>query len=101
MDIATPTSPRAGGLAVGLAGTLEPGSLWFGWSGKRVPEPGKEAQCIEADGITYATLDLSEADYRAFYLGFSNGTLWPLFHMMLGFVTFERSEYTVLISTEK
>src|SRR5690242_1182429 len=27
--------PQAGGLAVALADCLRPGTLWFGWSGKR------------------------------------------------------------------
>ena len=32
--------PRAGGLAVALADALRPGSLWFGWSGRRVGDAG-------------------------------------------------------------
>ncbi len=92
-DVSDPSSPRAGGLAVGLADALVPGSLWFGWSGKRVPERSEEIGTMEAEGITYATIDLAEEDYRAYYLGFSNGTLWPLFHMMPSFVTFDPAEY--------
>ena len=30
-------NPAAGGLAVGLADAVVPGSLWFGWSGRRAP----------------------------------------------------------------
>ncbi len=92
-DVSDPSSPRAGGLAVGLADALVPGSLWFGWSGRRVPERSEEIGSMEAEGVTYATIDLAEEDYRAYYLGFSNGTLWPLFHMMPSFVTFDPSEY--------
>ena len=33
--------PRAGGLAVALADALRPGSLWFGWSGRRAPSPSE------------------------------------------------------------
>ena len=35
--------PRAGGLAVALADALRPGSLWFGWSGKRPAPPTAQA----------------------------------------------------------
>jgi trehalose 6-phosphate synthase len=92
-DVSDASSPRAGGLAVGVADALVPGSLWFGWSGRQVPERSEEVRSMEAEGITYATIDLAEEDYRAYYLGFSNGTLWPLFHMLPSFVTFDPSAY--------
>jgi trehalose 6-phosphate synthase len=46
-----------------------------------------------ADGITYATIDLTEAEYRSFYVNFSNGALWPLLHFRLGLVDFRREDY--------
>jgi trehalose 6-phosphate synthase len=84
---------RAGGLVVGLAAALMPGTLWFGWSGKTAEITSATAKSVEANGRAYATIDLGEADYRAYYLGFSNGTLWPLFHMMPGSMEFDRAEY--------
>lgn len=92
-DVSDPSSPRAGGLAAGLADALVPGSLWFGWSGRQVPERSEAIRSVEAAGVTYATIDLAEEDYRAYYLDFSNSTLWPLFHMMPSFVTFDRGSY--------
>lgn len=94
-DPAELAGPRAGGLAVGLADALVPGTLWFGWSGSRAAYTATTAQCTEAGGLTYATFDLGHEDYRAYYLGFSNGTLWPLFHMMPSLATFDRAEYAV------
>lgn len=88
-------APLAGGLVVALAEALVPGSLWFGWSGRVVENATNQPRSTEAHGITYATIDLEEAAYRDFYLGFSNGTLWPLFHMITGFTVFERSQYAV------
>ena len=92
---AEPSGPQAGGLVVGLADALTPGTLWFGWSGRVVEQPAAAPRQMEAGGITYATIDLEEEAYRAFYLGFSNGTLWPLFHMMPGDTIFERAQYAV------
>jgi trehalose 6-phosphate synthase len=84
--------PRAGGLAVALADALRPGSLWFGWSGKRAG--GDAAPRMQrADGITYATIDLSESEYRSFYVNFSNGALWPLLHFRLGLLQFRREDF--------
>ena len=85
--------PRAGGLAVALADALRPGTLWFGWSGKRSGTPAPEARQQRADGTTYATIDLTEAEYRSFYVGFANGALWPLLHFRLGLVDFRREDY--------
>ena len=33
---------KAGGLAVALADALQPGSLWFGWSGRLACVPSAE-----------------------------------------------------------
>jgi trehalose 6-phosphate synthase len=84
--------PRAGGLAVALADALRPGSLWFGWSGRRA-SGDTEPRLQRADGISYATIDLSEAEYRSFYVNFANGALWPLLHFRLGLVDFRREDY--------
>ena len=84
--------PRAGGLAVALADAVQPGSLWFGWSGRRsATKDGPRLQ--RADGVTYATVDLSEAEYRSFYVNYSNGVLWPLLHFRLGLVQYRREDY--------
>lgn len=77
-----------------LADALRPGSLWFGWSGRHGAAIGREPRVQRgADGTTYATIDLSEAEYRAFYVHFSNGALWPLLHFRLGLVNFRREDY--------
>ena len=85
--------PQAGGLAVALADCLRPGTLWFGWSGRRAHATSAEPRLQVAAGTTYATMDLSDADYRAFYLNFANGALWPLLHFRLGLVNFRRDDY--------
>ncbi|HHQ14227.1 MAG TPA: alpha,alpha-trehalose-phosphate synthase (UDP-forming) [Chromatiales bacterium] len=84
----------AGGLAVGvLAALQEHGGVWFGWNGHTVSaEPG-DAQ-IEQDGrITYATIDLNEHSYELYYNGFSNTSLWPICHYLLGFFRYDRREF--------
>jgi trehalose 6-phosphate synthase len=54
--------------------------LWFGWDGDTSDTPGEQPSIVRKDGITYASIDFDQAEYRDFYLGFCNGTLWPLFH---------------------
>jgi trehalose 6-phosphate synthase len=93
--------PRAGGLAVALADALHSGSLWFGWSGRRSAGPAAEAHLQQAEGISYATIDLTEHEYRAFYLNFANGALWPLLHFRLGLLTFHREDYDGYVAVNR
>jgi trehalose 6-phosphate synthase len=86
-------NPAAGGLAVGLADAVVPGSLWFGWSGRRAAAASETPRIAEAHGVTFATIDLGETDYRHFYSGFSNSTLYPLLLYRLGLVSFRQEDY--------
>jgi trehalose 6-phosphate synthase len=84
---------KAGGLAVALADAMQPGSMWFGWSGRRSAHGSTSTHIQQSAGITYATIDLTEADYRSFYVNFSNGALWPLLHYRLGLLEFSADDY--------
>jgi trehalose 6-phosphate synthase len=84
---------KAGGLAIALADALQPGSLWFGWSGRRSARGSGTTHIQRSEGVTYATIDLTEADYLSFYVNFSNGALWPLLHFRLGLVDFHSEDY--------
>jgi len=84
---------KAGGLAVALKEALGPsGGLWFGWSGQIVANPAAEPTRVSAEGMEYATLDLSSEEHATYYAGFSNATLWPLFHYRLGLIDFRRAQ---------
>lgn len=84
---------RAGGLVVALRDALKDrGGLWVGWSGEAVEgEPGPP-RSLRRGRVTYVTLDLAREAYEAYYVGFANGTLWPLFHYRLGLITFRRHD---------
>ncbi|MXP64552.1 trehalose-6-phosphate synthase [Roseomonas sp. M0104] len=85
--------PTAGGLAVALKDVLKAsGGLWFGWSGETRKEPSPEAKQLRSGGIDYATIDIADADHQGFYAGYSNNTLWPLFHFRLGLMEYDRGE---------
>jgi trehalose 6-phosphate synthase len=90
----TEKGATAGGLAVALADAATPGSLWFGWSGKRAEETAAAADVVLSDdGVSFATIDIAEKDYQKFYNGFANGALWPLFHFRTGLLRFNRPDY--------
>ncbi len=85
-------SAQAGGLAVALADGVPPGSLWFGWSGKRSANPAPPAVQL-SHGIAYATTDLTPAEYQTYYQGFSNAALYPLLLHRIGLLRFRSDEY--------
>ena len=86
--------PSAGGLSVAVEEALrEVGGLWFGWSGKiENSEPRVREQT--AKGFRRATMTLSRRDYREYYAGYSNATLWPLLHYRLDLMEYDRHEAT-------
>jgi trehalose 6-phosphate synthase len=94
--LADPRKTAAGGLAVALGDVLNStGGLWFGWSGKIVEtaDGGKagdgELHTQQAGQVKLVTLDLSRPDHDAFYVGYSNGVLWPVFHYRLDLADFD------------
>lgn len=72
-----------GGLAVGVLSALQKtGGVWFGWGGELTDgEPG-EPDILIRDGVTYTSLELQREEFHRYYNGFSNDSLWPLFHYM-------------------
>ncbi len=73
-----------GGLAVGLLAAMQARrGMWFGWDGETAAAAADEPSIARKDGVTYASIDFDEAEYKDFYLGFCNGTLWPLFHYFI------------------
>jgi len=69
------TSP--GGLVSALLPMLRShGGVWIGWAGtaEGPPEP------FEHEGLTAVAVPVSPDEVRDYYEGFSNSTLWPLYH---------------------
>ncbi len=85
-------SGNAGGLAVALLGLMQRrGGLWFGWSGAVTEETGPPA-FAQRGAVGYATLDLTEAEHRGYYTGYSNGVLWPMLHSLPHLMSFRRQD---------
>jgi trehalose 6-phosphate synthase len=69
------------------------GGLWFGWSGETIDGTPHAPDLIQRDGVTFATLELTRREHQNFYLGFSNGVLWPLFHYFLDTLRYSDEQY--------
>jgi trehalose 6-phosphate synthase len=83
----------------GLVSSLTPvlrgrAGMWFGW-------PGVAAETSVPslhDGIELRSVPLDEAEFEKFYLGFSNATLWPLYHDAIRTPTFDRDWWDAYVS---
>jgi trehalose 6-phosphate synthase len=67
-----------GGLVTALHPVMRAeGGTWIGWPGSvsdTVPEP------FEIDGMRLCPIPVSAEELRDYYEGFSNASLWPLYH---------------------
>ncbi|TLZ68245.1 MAG: hypothetical protein E6K09_04170 [Methanobacteriota archaeon] len=86
--------PNPGGVAAGLAAFYrEYKARWFGWPGEVLPsETGEVAARLEKE-FDCRPVFLPRKIARAYYAGFSNGTLWPLFHSFATYARYSASEW--------
>jgi trehalose 6-phosphate synthase/phosphatase len=86
-------APSVGGLATGLSSFYkEYESLWIGWPGVPAEDLDRdEAAELErrlADEHGCKAVHLRSEDLSAYYEGFSNSTIWPLFHYFTQYTTY-------------
>ncbi|KAK3701348.1 Trehalose-6-P synthase/phosphatase complex synthase subunit [Vermiconidia calcicola] len=84
-------SPSSGGLVTGLSGLAKGGVefLWYGWPGIEVPQEDMshlKEELLHKHNAVPVLLDQKTADH--YYDGYSNSTIWPLFHYQLDKVLF-------------
>ncbi len=90
-------TPSVGGLATGMKSVHSEGNgIWIGWSGINQDElsPDLSAKVDqEIRNEKCVSVSLSNQDVEEYYEGFSNRTLWPLFHYFMEYTQFERLEW--------
>ncbi len=89
--------PSVGGLATGMKSVHSEGeSLWIGWSGlteEEIPEELEKDIDVALAKHGSSKVKLTSAEVDGFYYGFSNRTIWPLFHYFLEYSEFELSSW--------
>lgn len=86
--------PSVGGLATGLAPFHQSqNSVWVGWPGVDLEEV-RDAEAIQQELREHRCYPvfLSRREFVNYYQGFSNNTLWPLFHYFVQY-TIYRNDY--------
>ena len=86
-DGSTEWRASPGGLVSALAPVMRQNEgAWIGWPG----DTGTHVEPFEDDGISLVPVSLSDQEYAEFYEGFSNDTLWPLYHDLVAKPSFRR-----------
>lgn len=97
--------PSVGGLATGMKSIHEDGnSIWIGWSGLesdsvegktkiKVDSALKKEKCV--------AVELTSQEVEDFYLGFSNKTIWPLFHYFVEYTKFDYNQWKAYKTVNK
>ncbi|HET8886425.1 MAG TPA: bifunctional alpha,alpha-trehalose-phosphate synthase (UDP-forming)/trehalose-phosphatase [Salinimicrobium sp.] len=93
-----------GGLATGLESVHGTDSIWIGWTGlvkeklndqlaQEVSEKALNENCVP--------INLTQWQIKNYYFGFSNKTIWPLFHYFMEFTCFEEIEWEVYVEVNQ
>jgi len=92
-----------GGLATGLSSVRENGdTVWIGWSG--IATRNLQLQCNidkELKKQDLISIMLCEQEIKDFYEGFSNETLWPLFHYFPSYAQYSQEQWNTYVSVNQ
>lgn len=86
-------TPSVGGLATGLKSFHRDGdSIWIGWSGltqEEIPEHLMDEVQEKAKKEACIAVNFTSEEIDGFYYGFSNRSIWPLFHYFTEYTEWE------------
>lgn len=88
----------------GLVAALDPalsqrGGVWIGWPGAGIDDATSAAEMVppagRSDRVRYRAVPLSRREVAMYYEGFSNRTLWPLFHYFVSRAEIDSASWEV------
>lgn len=92
-------TPSVGGLATGLKSFHRDGdSIWIGWSGlteEEVPEGRIEDVKKQARKEACVAINFTNEEIDGFYYGFSNRSIWPLFHYFMEYTHWDEDHWAI------
>ena len=86
----------------GLVAAIEPvmrqnDGAWIGWSGST----DNDLEPFVDDGLSLVPVPLTEREIEEFYEGFSNATLWPLYHDVVAKPEFHREWWDAYVRVNR
>ncbi len=86
--------PSAGGVATGLRSLQgEYETVWIGWPGKVAAEDRPEVEARLTTEFQSHPVFISERLVEKYYEGYSNRTVWPIFHSFSAYARYAASEW--------
>ncbi|MGF7139739.1 bifunctional alpha,alpha-trehalose-phosphate synthase (UDP-forming)/trehalose-phosphatase [Roseimarinus sediminis] len=98
-------TPSVGGLATGMKSIYKNyKGNWIGWPGLPIEQfeaddEQKIDRALEKEGCV--TVHLHQKEINKYYEGFSNKTIWPLFHYFNEFVQYEHEEWEAYVQVNQ
>jgi trehalose 6-phosphate synthase len=90
--------PSPGGLVTAFDPIMHRrGGAWVGWHGAA----DEELEPFEDDGLALIPVPLSSSDVEEYYEGFSNATLWPLYHDAIATPQFQRDWWETYVAVNQ
>ncbi|MCX6396577.1 MAG: trehalose-6-phosphate synthase [Propionibacteriales bacterium] len=87
-----------GGLVSALAPVMNAqDGAWIGWPG----DVSAELEPFENEGMTLVPVTMSAEEYEEYYEGFSNATLWPLYHDVVAKPEFHREWWDAYVTVNQ
>jgi trehalose 6-phosphate synthase len=90
--------PSPGGLVTALEPVMRANDgAWIGWTGVADDDQGP----FEADGLHLVPVPLSASAVELYYEGFSNDTIWPLYHDVIAQPTYSRGFWEAYVQVNR
>ena len=90
--------PSPGGLVTALEPVMRSkDGAWIGWAG----QPDLEFEPFDSNGIRVIPITLSATEIEYYYEGFSNDTLWPLYHDVIAPPTYHRDWWETYVEVNQ
>ena len=90
------TSP--GGLVTAIEPVMRANDgTWIGWPGGT----DQDLEPFEFDGLSLVPMTMTDDEIENFYEGFSNATLWPLYHDVVAKPAFHREFWDAYVSVNR
>ncbi|QNF35676.1 bifunctional alpha,alpha-trehalose-phosphate synthase (UDP-forming)/trehalose-phosphatase [Adhaeribacter swui] len=92
-----------GGLATGLGSVYKQGdNLWIGWPGLWLEEE-QDQEYVRTELLkeNMQPVFLTETEIKEYYEGFSNETLWPLFHYFSQYAVYEQQLWEAYLAVNR
>ena len=90
--------PSPGGLVTAIEPVMRANDgTWIGWPGGTE----QDLEPFEADGLHLVPMSMTAEEIEGHYEGFSNGTLWPLYHDLVAKPEFHREWWDSYVAVNR